>query len=106
MNLEVIAADNSLIQSVDGIVCEENREKKRLCYPRTQMEDITDKAKDTKKGSDNNTVFFMHVRANNIGRSKSEEVINKHSGLMKALSDKSHKLCTRYWQKLIMQIKF
>ncbi len=63
--------------------------RKWMCFPGARVNDIVAAHDDVMTGSDDNTLFILHVGTNDIKASRSEELMEKYTRLIQQYKEKS-----------------
>ena len=76
---EVLLIGDSQVRYLDRTFCEKARDKRlRVCFPGARVHDVSDRLDRLLVGTGRDAVVVVHVGGNDIGRTRSEELLKRY----------------------------
>lgn len=75
--------------------------RRRLCYPRARLENLTHKFQDIVKHTREDSVAVVQAGTNNVVQGKSEEILSKQGALIRSLKDSRRKVVVAGLQPMV-----
>ena len=80
---EVLLVGDSQVRYLDRTFCERARDRRtRVCFPGARVQDVADRLDRLMVGTGKDAVVVLHVGGNDVGRTRSEELIGRYRNML------------------------
>ena len=81
---EVLVLDDPRIRYLDETFCEADRARRMTCcLPGAGVQDVVERYKKVVNGTGKEALVVVHVGVNNVGRVRSEELVDRYRELLR-----------------------